>query len=358
MRRRFPDTLSPLEARYAAQKLAFGPMMFQAARVLRSCGALEHLRTCGQTGASVEELAEAVGLTLYAVRTLTEAGLAAEMLLEDSGRFQLTRVGYLVLRDPMTGVNIDFVHDVCYRPMFHFEQALREARPAGLQEHGDWNTVYEGLSELPEPIRESWFAFDHFYSDGVFERALPHVLAQTPARILDVGGNTGKFAIAVCRAACHVNVTIVDLPGQLAVAAERVASAGFADRVERHAADMLDLRAELPTGHDAIWMSQFLDCFSEPEIVSILARAAAVMTPAARLYILETYWDRQVHDAARFSVINTSLYFTAVANGNSKMLSADRMRACLDAAGLEIECDIGELGYHTLWRCRRADHPV
>ena len=27
-----------------------------------------------------------------------------------------------------------------------------------------------------------------------------------------------------------------------------------------------------PKGYDAIWMSQFLDCFSEEEIVSILKR--------------------------------------------------------------------------------------
>ena len=37
---------------------------------------------------------------------------------------------------------------------------------------------------------------------------------------------------------------------------------------------------------DAVWMSQFLDCFSEEQIVSILRRAAKVMDSGSRLYIM------------------------------------------------------------------------
>jgi hypothetical protein len=36
----------------------------------------------------------------------------------------------------------------------------------------------------------------------------------------------------------------------------------------------LDESKSLPENHDAIGMSQFLDCFSEKEIISILKRAA------------------------------------------------------------------------------------
>lgn len=43
---------------------------------------------------------------------------------------------------------------------------MRLGLPAGLAEHGPWRTVYEGLSALPSDVKEAWFAFDHFYSDG------------------------------------------------------------------------------------------------------------------------------------------------------------------------------------------------
>lgn len=354
--------MTTLEAKYEAQKLAFGPMMFQAARVLRDSGALEHLKTRGKSGATAEELHEAVpALSMYACRLLLEAGLAARMVLghpEDPSRYVMTTTGYLVLSDPMTRVNMDFVHDVCYRGMFAFDKAIAEGRPAGLStlEGAEGKkTVYEALATLSPEVRESWFAFDHYYSDGVFERALPLVFENGAKRILDVGGNTGKWAAQCCAYDTGVEVTICDHPGQLADAKVNMEAMGFADRVHGHEIDFLDDAQQLPEGHDTIWMSQFLDCFGEDEIISILRRAAKVMQSETRLHILETFWDQQRHEAAQYSVINTSLYFTAIANGNSKMLHSDRMKHCLREAGLVVEREVRDIGVsHTLLTCRRG----
>jgi hypothetical protein len=347
------DDTTTLEAGLAAQQLAFGPLMFQAARVLRDGGVLEHVNRCGKSGATAEEVAEQVpGTSLYAARVLLEAGFAAGMFSLVEGRFHITRTGFLVLRDPLTRINFDFVHDVCYLGMYRLEESLRDGRPAGLAALGDWPTLYQGLAHFPEPARRSWFAFDHFYSDGVFESVLPIVFEHAPKRIVDVGGNTGKFSVLCCRHDPDVRVTIVDLPGQLAVAAENVRTAGFAERVDLHAADLLDPAQPLPPGHDVYWMSQFLDCFGEDEIVSILQRTAAAMRPDSRLFIVELFWDRQRYEAGRFSVIATSLYFAAIANGNSKMYEFARMEACLAAAGLRVERAWDEFGVsHTLLSC-------
>ena len=96
---------------------------------------------------------------------------------------------------------------------------------------------------------------------------------------------------------------------------------------------------------DAIWMSQFLDCFSMPEIVGILRRAKAAMTPETRIYIMETLWDRQRYEPAAFCLTMTSLYFTAIANGNSKMYNTEDLEACIREAGLEIEQIYDHLGH-------------
>ena len=350
------DGKSNLDAKFDAQRLAFGPLMFQAARVLRDSGALAAVKSAGRTGLDAEQLVERVPtLSIYAARVLLEAGLAAEMLALEDERYVLTKVGYLVLTDPMTRVNMDFVHDVCYRAFFHFDEAIAEGKPAGLKELGPWPTVYEGLSQLPEHVQRSWFAFDHFYSDSVFETVLPLVFASRPKRILDVGGNTGKWALQCCRHDPAVRVTILDLPGQLAKALANAKDQGFDERIDGREIDFRDRAAPIPAGYDVLWMSQFLDCFGEAEIESILTRAAAAMTRDSRLFILETYWDRQRFDAARYSVINTSLYFTAVANGNSKMYHSERMKHCIAAAGLEVVEEHDDLGVsHTLFRCALA----
>ena len=103
-------------------------------------------------------------------------------------------------------------------------------------------------------------------------------------------------------------------------------------------------------------MSQFLDCFGEEEIRSILGRAARIMTDRTRLYIMETFWDRQKFESAAFCLTLTSLYFTAIANGNSRMYHSETMQRLVEESGLEVETVHDFLGWgHSIMVCRKTD---
>ena len=131
--------------------------------------------------------------------------------------------------------------------------------------------------------------------------------------------NTGKWAIASARFVKDLEITIMDLPGQLEVAREKVKQAGLEDRIHFYPANLLDEKTVFPTGFDAIWMSQFLDCFSEAEIVSILKRV--MRRSADDQYLLSWKHFGIPSDLKRlhFVLQQTSVYFTAMANGNSQM---------------------------------------
>ncbi|MCC7374800.1 MAG: methyltransferase domain-containing protein [Verrucomicrobiales bacterium] len=336
-----------------AQRIAFAPVVFQACRVMRENGILERVRHAGKAGLTVEEAARATGLPRYGVKVLMESGLGAGVFELAGGRYVLTPLGMVLLRDPMTRVNMDFIHDVCYRGLFDLDRAIVEGRPAGLESHGDWSTVYEALSSLPERVQKSWFAFDHYYSDRAFPAALPLVFAGRPRRLADVGGNTGKWAALCAAHDPEVAITIVDLPQQLEFARRTVEGLGLVSRVALHGCDLLDPNSALPPGQDAVWMSQFLDCFSEEQIVSILRRARGALAPGGAVFVLELFWDRQPNEAAAFCLQQTSLYFTCIANGNSQMYHSSDFRRCLDAAGLAIDQQWDGVGlYHTLLKCR------
>jgi hypothetical protein len=349
-----PRPMSAVEAKYEAQKIAFAPFVFQACKVLRDTGILEAVEALtAKEGATLEAIAERSGQRYYALRVLLEAGLAAGVISVEEGRYRLTKVGFFILRDEMTRVNMDFMHDVCYEGAFYMDEAIAEGKPAGLKVFGQWPTIYEGLSKLPQKAQKSWFDFDHFYSDSAFEQLLPVVLKEGVHKVLDVGGNTGKWSLCCTRYREDVSVTILDLPGQLEKALANAKSAGMDNRISGQALDLLADDSPLPAGHDVIWMSQFLDCFSEEEIVHILTRARKSMTARTRLYILETYWDEQRFEAAAYSLIQTSLYFTVMANGNSRMYHSDDLRECVAKAGLTIEQEHKEVGLsHTLFCCK------
>jgi len=349
------DSKTAYEALSEAQRIAFAPIVFQACRVLRDSGVLELIRHSGSAGMTLDEVAAGNALPRYGIKVLLESGLGIGLFTLNDGRFTLTKLGFTMLRDPMTRINMDVVHEVCYRGMFDLDKAVQEGKPIGLKTLGNWKTLYEGLSSLTPQARENWLAFDHYYSDMAFSAALPLVFADHPARLLDLGGNTGKWAVQCAGFDPDARITIADLPQQLEFARETIRKNHLDHRVDFLAIDVLDQSSSFPEGYDAIWMSQFLDCFSQSEITSILRRAARSLTAGGTLYILELFWDRQPNETAAFCLQQTSLYFACIANGNSQMYhSADILR-CLRDSGLKVLEGHDQVGpYHTLLKCRRA----
>ena len=348
------DHLSAPEAQRLAQFIAFGPIVFQASRLMLKFGILERLRDREMT---LAEVAESASISQYAAKVLLEASLSIGTVLIDTktDRYSLSKVGWFLLNDPATRVNVDFNHFVNYEGFFRLEESLLEGRPAGLEHFGSWPTIYEGLSSLPEKVKNSWFAFDHFYSDHSFDEALQVVFGYHPRRIMDVGGNTGRWAMRCVAYDPDVEVSIVDLPQQLALMKEQTKGAPGANRIQGYAMNLLDSERQFPDGinPDIVWMSQFLDCFSESEILSILQRTAKVLRDDARLCIMETFWDRQKYEPASFCLTMTSLYFTVMANGNSKMYHSDDMASLVRQAGMEVETIHDGLGQgHSIMVCK------
>lgn len=348
------DDTSALDAITEAQRIAFAPMLFQAAINLRNSGILDFLDKCGKQGADLESIIAESTLTPYSVELLLDVGLSGRILLKREKHYVLTKVGHYLLHDRMTRVNMDFTQDVCYQAMFHLDEALSKNIPSGLKVFGDWPTIYPALSKLPPKVRDSWFAFDHYYSDAAFDAVLPQVFQLKPKHIYDIGGNTGKWAMCCYDYDPDVRITLLDLPEQIALATENVEKYGKSDRIRGIAIDMLT-EAPLPQEADVWWMSQFLDCFSEAQIIAILRKIAASMKEDARVCILDLFWDRQQWEAGAFSLNASSLYFTCLANGNSRFYAAERFLALLDEAGFIVERQVDHIGIgHTLLICKKV----
>ncbi len=352
------DPMTALAAKEAAQRLAFAPIAFQAALSLRDLGILSALDTAGHAGLTLAEIAERTGVSVYGASVLLDMGLSARIVIETDGRFALARMGHFLLHDAMTRANMNFTADVCYRGMAQLSESVRRGAPSGLREFGNWPTIYEGLSQLPEEVRRSWFGFDHYYSDSAFSELLPRVLAGKPARLVDIGANTGRWALRCCAFDAAVELTLVDLPQQLQVAMTNVQAAGHGARVQAHPLDILDARQPLPNAGEVWWMSQFLDCFAPLQVIDILRRVRLAMPADARLYILESFPDRQRFESAAYSLNAASLYFTCVANGNSRFYRCDDFLALVSAAGLELVEQVDGIGLgHSLLQLRCGKCP-
>jgi len=350
-----PSGQRVFDARFEAQKIAFGPVVFHCVRYAWKRGMLQALADAGGQGVALDALEATGRWSRYALTLALESCLSAGVVRIEGGRWQLDKTGYCLVSDEMTRVNYDFIHDVCYQGLFELERSLDAGKPLGLRHLGEWDSIYPALSQLPEPARSSWFAFDHHYSDTSFPDILPDVFATAPRRLMDIGANTGKFSRAALAYDAQVELHLVDLAPQLAMADAKLAEAGLRGRAHLHARDLLDPAATLPGGMDLVWMSQFLSCFGEAQIASIFQRVRACLAPGGQVLVMDTFWDRQRYDIAAYCLINTSPYFTAMASGNSKVYeSADYLRLA-EAAGLRLQTARDGIGYcHSLLRLVQA----
>lgn len=352
------DNLSAKDAQRLAEFIAWGPEVFQVTRLMMKFGILEMLRDSNE-GMTREEISQKTGLSDYAVKILTEASLSIGTIIidEKTNKFSLTKVGFFLVFDKATIANMNFNHDVNYVGLFNLEEALKEGKPCGLKHFGDWPTVYEALSVLPKNVQDSWFGFDHFYSDHSFPEALKIVFDYKPSNILDVGGNTGRWALQCVKYNPDVNVTILDLPQQINMMRENVKEEMGSERIFGYGMDLLNKDNAFPTDkhYDIIWMSQFLDCFSGEEITSILYRASKIMDDNSRIFIMETLWDRQKYETSAMCLTLTSVYFTDIANGNSKMYNTEDMTSYIENAGLKVEKIYDNLGQgHSILVCKKV----
>lgn len=343
------DTL--FQARYEAQKIAFGPVVFQVTQILKDSGILKFIRNT-KSGVSFSDIEKQFDISRYGLKVLLETGLSANLVSKNDDIWKITQVGMFILKDEMTRVNMNFVDDVCYDGLQFLKESFETGKPEGYLrcfEKGPDN-VYDALETLPEKVQKSWFEFDHFYSDTAFPDVLPEVFAYSPKKIMDIGGNTGKWAKACTSYSSDVELTIVDLPSQIGKAKTNLSEHPGKERVGFfEVEDIVKDDLVLPRGHDLIWMSQFICCFSEADMHVILKKAYDALEPGGKICIMDTFWDKQKYDIASYCIINTSPYFSCIANGKGKMMAAEDLLPIVEKTGLKVIKEIGIIGFsHTL----------
>lgn len=69
---------------------------------------------------------------------------------------------------------------------------------------------------------------------------------------------------------------------------------------------------------------------------------------------METLWDKQRFEPATYSLHATSLYFTCIANGNSRMYHSEDMKRLVEESGLHVIETFDDIGIgHTILKWKK-----
>ncbi|MGR3413864.1 methyltransferase [Pseudooceanicola nanhaiensis] len=149
-----------------------------------------------------------------------------------------------------------------------------------------------------------------------------------PARLLDVGGGTGAFAITLCKAFPELTATIVDFPNVAALGRRYVEEAVLSDRIAYADGDALE--KGWPGGQDIVLMSYLFSGVPGDAHHGLIADAWTALRPGGRILVHDFVVDES-REGPRLAAL-WQLQHTAF-TPEARSLDDGWLKAALEGAG-------------------------
>jgi (2Fe-2S) ferredoxin/predicted O-methyltransferase YrrM len=223
-------------------------------------------------GASAEGVAEKTGAQPRSTEMLLNALVSLKLLEKRDGRF----------------------FNIAASARFFAEGSRDNARDGLLHTANMWHrwstltdAVRAGTSVAPRVHDGTWSkTFIAAMDRNAKERAGAVVKAVGPngiKRMLDLGGGSGAYSIALARAIPGLTSEILDTSEVVPLTQEYVRNAGFADRITTRVGDML--RDPLGSGYDLVLVSAICHMFSPDENRALFQRAFNALGPKGQIVV-------------------------------------------------------------------------
>jgi hypothetical protein len=112
--------------------------------------------------------------------------------------------------------------------------------------------------------------------------------------VVDVGGGNGTLMIGILQANPHLRGVVFDRPDVVARAEQNLAGAGLSARCSAAGGDFF---AGVPSGGDAYLLKHVIHDWNDERAAAILQSCRRVMTPQAKLLIVEGIYPPRIEDS-------------------------------------------------------------
>lgn len=271
---------------------------------------------------TLTELADEISVPQHRLRVVADAMVAVGLLERRDDRYQNAA-------DAAAFLGGDTAGDL--RPFLRFWDRLSYPTWARFVD-----AVRTGRGQGPAVLSEDE---QRLFSEGVeaIQAAPAHALPATydfsgHHRLLDLGGGTGSWLLAVLQRYDHLLTTLFELPGAAALARRRLAAEGPAAQNT----DVVDgdlFRDPIPAGHDAVLLANVIHLFSASHNEELLRRTRARVDAGARL-LLADFWTDPSHTDPAFAALMAGEFL--VITGEGSAYSAQEVKDWLDRTGWRI----------------------
>ena len=291
---------------------------FMAAKHLFAASELGLFEALADSPTTIDGLAARTGLTRRAARISADAMVALGLLDRegDTYRNSDTAAAFLSGRGPAD-----------LRPFLKFWDKIS---------YPSWSELSTALAKGPsKEIFDLNDQLQELASAGI-EAILAGPAAALPKafdfsghrRLLDVGGGTGSWSIAVAKAYPHVQTTVFELPTTADIARKRIVATGLASRIDVVVGDAMT--GALPSGYDVFLLANLIHYWSPGENRSLLQRIRGASEKGSAL-LLADFWTDPTHTQPIQAALMAGEFAVHLRNGD--VYSVNELTGWLDETG-------------------------
>jgi predicted O-methyltransferase YrrM len=282
---------------------------------------------------SGEALGNRLGLASRPVTVLTTALKAMGLLAEQARLLRLTPLAHEHLLPGGEFYIGDYIGLAAASPgVREMVVRLKTNRPAGAEDEQGAAFIFgvgvESAMEREVTARRFTLALA-----GRANNVAPVLAEKLPLDgvrcLLDIGGGTGIYSIALLRQHPQLRAIVLDGPQVLKVTQEFAREYGVADRLSYVAGDMF--ADALPTNCEAILLSNILHDWDAPQCRLLVQKCAAALPSEGRLLIHDVFLNDALDGPLPIALYSAALFTLT----EGRAYSAGEYRDWLTAAGLQ-----------------------
>lgn len=279
---------------------------FMASKHLFVATEIELFEHISESGSTLDDLSASCKVPQRTLRMIADA-MVALGLLERRGDLYLNGPAAATFLSGRTPADLRpmmrFLNRLSYRRWLNLESAVRTdgANVGGY--HGgftaeDQQVFSEGVESATAGAAQALAAGYDFTRHR---------------RVIDIGGGTGSFLIAILTRHSHLHGTLFELPTVTGLAARRIASSAVASRIAVREGDFS--KDPLLPGHDAAIVANIIHGHSPEQNKALLQAIRNVMEPGARVLIVD-FWTDPTHTNPVFAALMAGEFLVGTGAGD------------------------------------------
>ena len=293
---------------------------FMASRVLLSGAELDLFTLLAEEPSTAEEISVAAGTQLRGVVILLDALSALGFLVKKDGWYHSEPPVAALLSATAPGSILPMVLHMAtvWQNWSQITDIVLGKTMAGLETKG----------ALAKDNRKAFIGAMHVAASKAAPKIVAAINPGKARRLLDVGGGSGSYTLAMLSAVPEMRATLFDLPPVIEMARDRVQAADMLDRVELVTGDFY--KDELPPGHDLALLSAIIHQSSYEQNEVLYAKIYRALNSGGRIVVRD-----HVMSADRTQPLEGALFAVNMLAGTEggTTYTFDEIKEGLTAAG-------------------------